>query len=281
MTRRWQTMSRVVLDLETTGTDVETARIWEIGLRFRGGPADGQTRTTLVNPGCPIPADVVELCQLTSDDLEAIAQAESFGALANKLSGYLHGRLLIGHGLTSFDLPILVRAFTEAGLVAEDWTTPAEGPAIDTLVWARHLLPELRSRKLLAVAQHLIDAETATRLGLVSAGEHRTRADVRLCDAVLEALTPRLPEDLDELLARQTELAAAQAADFDRYSYWLATSADGALRLACGKHAGTALDQVDPGYLSYVLKTQASWKDGPLPAAVDEAFRAALARSAT
>jgi DNA polymerase-3 subunit epsilon len=258
--KTWKSEPWAVLDLETTGLQVETAKIWEIGIRFRGCEG-GRTVQTLVNPECEIPAEIVEKCGLTPELLERIRQAPTFSEIAERLLRHLSGKLLVGQNILAYDRPIVQ---TELGRI---WLDPSalDVPAADTLVGLRRLHPELRSRQL---------SDVAKAWGIPGSSEaHRTAADVYMAEEILVRLRDRLPDDLDELLTFQAQWAAHQAADFERYSYWLRTDDSGELFMACGKHCGLPLRAVDPGYLEFMLCKQHEWKDGQLPPAVDEVFR--------
>lgn len=255
----WMSPNVVVIDTETTGTDPATARVWEIGLFWPNLGERGMTSSTLINPGEPLPPEVIELCGLGPADLEAIAASRPFDQVGERLLGLLSRKILIGYNLLAFDLPLLRAELARAGVDPG----ALDEPAIDVLVWLRHLRRDMRSRRLALAAQDF---------GVHVDGAHRTVADVRMTWGILRCIADQLPSDIDLLLEEQARLVAAQEADRQAYGYWLATAPDG-LRLACGKHCGLRLDQVPTSYLSFLLEAQHTWPDGPLPAEVSRLFR--------
>lgn len=256
----WKDAPWAVLDTETTGVDPATARIWEIAIVFVGGELDGRTTRTLVNPGVEIPREVVQLCKLTPGDLKAIAAAPSFCAVRDRLPRHMVGRIPVGYNALEYDWPLLEAEYKRSGSLLDDV------PLIDPLVLVRHLLPGLRSKRLSDVAQHL-GAE-------VSPDAHRAAADCWMTVGILRALCPRLPDDFNDLMDLQESWRQDQQADRKEFGHWLirdriSDSQD--LILSCGKHCGTPVQEVDPGFLKWALT-----KD--LPPAVAAEFRRVLAR---
>lgn len=262
---KWTDAPWATIDTETTGVDPSTARVWEVGIRFRGGELDGRHTETLVAPGEPIPEQVVEICGLGPEDLDAIAAARPFAEIAPRLLQHLSGRVLVGYNLLSYDLPLLQAELKRCGLPSEQLD---DAQVVDVLVLVRELRPMARSRK-------LADVYVASGLPQLQ-GVHRVRADVLMTERILLHLSHRLPPELDTLLVLQAGWRAEQEADFERYSYWL-RSRDGHIRMGCGKHGGEPLGRVPASYLRYMLNAQQSW-DEPLPEAVVAAFREALRR---
>ncbi len=127
-----------------------------------------------------------------------------------------------------------------------------ERPAVDVLVLAAELLEQASSLRLEPVA---------ASLGVACPGAHGARADVRMTEAILVALAPKLPDELEQLLAFQAEATRRQEEDRERFGGWLRRSRQepGRLRLARGKRRGDFLDELaagvtaDRGYLSWVL----------------------------
>ena len=99
--------SYVALDLETTGLDLESDEIIEVGaIRFG---ADGvlDSFQTLVNPGRPIAPPVVELTGITD---EAVRSAPAIWAVAPALEEFLGESPLVGQNVLGFDTLFLRRA---------------------------------------------------------------------------------------------------------------------------------------------------------------------------
>ena len=93
----------VAFDLETTGLDNRTDRVTELGaVVFERGRMKREF-STLVNPGIPIPPQVIELTGITND---AVAEAPDFATVAADLLAFIGDLPLCGHQV-EFDLKFL------------------------------------------------------------------------------------------------------------------------------------------------------------------------------
>jgi DNA polymerase-3 subunit epsilon len=172
-----------VLDLETTGTG-QLCRIVEIALLLLSPEGElQQERTTLINPGVPIPNAAVH----GIDDALA-GTAPAFADVAPELAGLLHGRVLVAHNLDRFDGPILLHHFWEAGSHHPELVVDL-GDGIDTMP-----NPFLSLGKLCAARGITLTGEDA----------HTALGDTRALAALLRHGLPHL----------QPSLAAARVAGF-------------------------------------------------------------------
>ena len=103
----------VVLDLETTGTWVEKDRIVEIGMIRIMPDGTRQEYIKRVNPGIPIPPNVIRIINITDDDVK---DKPGFKAIANEVMDFIGNCDLAGFNILRFDLPLLEREFYDAGL---------------------------------------------------------------------------------------------------------------------------------------------------------------------
>jgi len=222
-----------VLDLETTGVDVKTDRIVEIGiLAVRPGrPAEQHTRR--VNPGVPIPPGATAVHGITDDD---VAGAPAFGAVADDLLTRLDGCDLCGFNVKRFDLPLLYNEFRRAGR-----SFPLDGRAV---IDPQEIFHAYEPRDLTAAVRFYLGREHADARGAA--------ADVRATAAVLDAMLGRyadLKRDVDGLHAQFRDPDAVDSAGFF-------TRVAGEIRFAKGKHRGQPLDFVarnSPDYLQWML----------------------------
>lgn len=132
--------SFISLDLETTGLDVETDTIIEVGaVRFSRAGIEERWET-LVNPGQAIPIEVQEL---TGIDNAAVASAPAAPGVMAQLAEFIGERPIVGQNI-QFDLDFLA---------AEDLVPP--GVSYDTWELASILLPRADRLNLAALAEAL------------------------------------------------------------------------------------------------------------------------------
>ena len=165
----------VIVDVETTGWSPREHRITEIGaVRMRAGQVQGEF-TALVNPGQPIPDDIVALTGISNE------MAAAAPPLCTVLPGFLEfarGGVLTAHN-APFDVAFLAAACAGCGL---PWPT---GPVLDTVAVARHVLAdgEVPNCKLGTLADFF-------RTPVLP--RHRALADAQATAGVLTGLLGRL-----------------------------------------------------------------------------------------
>ncbi len=102
-----------VFDLETTGVNVATDRIIEIGI-IKILPDN--TEITLhqrIQPGIPIPEESTVIHGITDNDVK---DSPTFIEFAPKLNEFYEDCDLAGYNSNKFDIPILVEEFLRAGI---------------------------------------------------------------------------------------------------------------------------------------------------------------------
>jgi DNA polymerase-3 subunit epsilon len=114
----WIQLSRpiVFFDLEATGMNISRDRIVEICLIKVHPDGSQETRTELINPGIPIPAEVTKIHGISDQD---VADKPLFSAIAKELSTYLKNCDFAGFNSNKFDFPLLVEEFLRAGVEFE------------------------------------------------------------------------------------------------------------------------------------------------------------------
>lgn len=198
----WRDQPLVALDLETTSASVSEARIVEIALiRFaRGVPLDRWSST--VNPGELVPEQAAAVHGLTATDLAA---APTFAEVLPEIVARLSGRLIVGHNVLGFDLPVLAAEYERAG------ARLVHAPAIDTLVWCRKIGP-----KSVGPGRHRL-ATIAERWGIEQPATHRALADAEVAVRLLAKLRPEMPGELEAMLRRQARFAREREENVDGY----------------------------------------------------------------
>ncbi|MBR4960871.1 MAG: PolC-type DNA polymerase III [Clostridia bacterium] len=133
----------VVFDIETTGLSAVSCKITEIGaVRIQGGKVL-ERFNMLVNPGEPIPKNIVELTGITD---EMVANEPGIEVVLPKFFEFVGDKLLIAHN-AAFDTGFIRQAAENLGL-------PFTNPYLDTLAMSRYMNPDLKNHKLDTLAKH-------------------------------------------------------------------------------------------------------------------------------
>ena len=172
----------VVLDLETTGLDTDTAMITEIAA-YRLVPGEGgvpqedttKRLVTYVNPEQEISDHVVDLTGITNGD---VADAPTFEELMPHISSMVADADLMGYNAASYDVPLLRSLYKR-----HDSKMP--GPPARVIVDPYRIEQALRGNKLSEVYKRY------TGKGLE--GAHRAEADTKATYVVLRNQIPALP----------------------------------------------------------------------------------------
>jgi DNA polymerase III subunit epsilon len=165
----------VVVDVETTGWLPEHAGITEIAAVRIGGGQPRAEFSALVNPGHPIPADIVALTGITD---AMVSQAPAIGAVLPGFLAFADGCVLTAHN-APFDVGFLTAACGSSRIA---WP---EFPVLDTAALARSVLGE-------AEVPDCKLATLASFFGAATEPRHRALDDARATADVLQALLARL-----------------------------------------------------------------------------------------
>ena len=176
----------VAIDLETTGLNMETDVIIEVGATRFDRSGRRENFSTFVNPGRLVPREVRELTGITDADL---AGAPRFVAVRDALVRFIGGRTIVGQNI-AFDL-----AFLRAEQIH------AAGLTFDTWELASVLLP---------TAARLNLASLAAAVGVSMPVAHRALADAEATRDIFLALLGRL-EALPRSLLLELRAFAARA----------------------------------------------------------------------
>lgn len=165
----------VIVDLETTGGSAAHDAITEIGaVKVRGGEVLGEF-ATLVDPGRPIPAEIVTLTGITE---AMVSTAPPISEVIVSFLEFARGAVLVAHN-ARFDLGFLAAAARQTGA---DFHFPA---TLCTVALARRVLTreEAPSVRLSALA---------TLFGASTTPTHRALDDARATVDVLHGLLERI-----------------------------------------------------------------------------------------
>lgn len=143
----------VVIDTETTGLYPYSDRICEIALIRVSGGKVVDTFSTLVNPGCSIPAEASAVNGISDDDVDG---APEYSDIANTVASYILGSVVVGHNVT-FDLRFVDCLLKECGYTGKC-------TYIDTLSISRRMHQNLPNHKLQTLIEHFgIEQQQAHR----------------------------------------------------------------------------------------------------------------------
>ncbi|MEO8601243.1 MAG: exonuclease domain-containing protein [bacterium] len=192
----------VVLDTETTGLDVSSARLVQLSaVRFEAGQVlHDQCFDQLINPRVPIPPAATAVHRITD---AMVAGAPTFAEVKPAFDAFAGDAVLIGQRI-GFDLAVLLR---ETERIGERWQPPR---FLDTKLLAAALDREAREFGLDALA---------TRYGVTISDRHRALGDALVTAEVFAQLLPRLLAagistlaDAEAHSNAQTRIRARQAA---------------------------------------------------------------------
>jgi DNA polymerase III subunit epsilon len=228
----WHDGRLVAFDLESTGVDLEEARIVTAAIASCGGGLETQTLTLLADPGVEIPEEASAVHGITTERARAEGEPanRAIATIRNTLAGYTAGGMPIVAFNARFDLTILDRECRRHGIKPLDVRR-----VVDPFVIDKHLHRYRKgSRKLEAQALHYtgapfdlahdaaFDAVCAARVAWCIGKRGEIVRRVRGKDEAIEknalvAEWERVRHDIDLLHAAQVRWAAAQAASLEDY----------------------------------------------------------------
>lgn len=202
----------IFYDTETTGLKADKDRIVEIAAY---DPDTEQSFVQLINPGCPIPAEVTAVHKISD---EMVADAPTFSEVAEQFCAFCAGDVvLIAHNNDAFDIHFLRAEFSRCSLAL-----PASWKFLDSLKWARRYRKDLPKHTL----QFLREI-----YGIASNNAHRALDDVIVLYQVFKILTDDLTIDqIFSLLNQPKELT----------------------HMPFGKHQGDHLSKVPSSYIAWM-----------------------------
>jgi len=227
-----------VLDVQSTGLDVDTARIVKLSVIRLDPDGSEQVKSVLVNPEMPIPRGATLIHGIT--DLDVIGKPV-FRAYARSLANHIGECDLAGFGIERFGLPLLLAEFERSGVEF----LMKDRAIVDAMVVFHRLEPRnLASayRQFVGEALPETDDESQTARNVLDIlnGELRSAPEV-----------PDNPREISAWSKGFDENAIDSGGKF----IW---SDGGKALVNFGKHRGELLSEVaknDPEYLSWILRS--------------------------
>jgi len=231
------TLTKPILffDLETTGIEIGTDRIVQIGA-IKVMPDGSKTEYNwLINPGMSIPKDAGAIHGITD---EMVKDKPMLGEMTQELTELFSNVDLGGYNVKNFDIPFLIAEFARIGIPFDtEHVRVVDGMAIFRTMEPRNL--EAAYKKY--CGKQLVDAHDA--LVDIKATLEVVEGQVAFYDTV-----PNTPEGLHDLCFPP---------DPDAYdAEGKLKFVDGQLTITFGKNRGKSLQylaQNDSGYLEWIL----------------------------
>jgi len=248
------------IDFETTGTDVATARIVQVGVAVTRGELVHSWQE-YVNPGIPIPPEATAIHGITD---AMVADAKPWGpVLLCQLAVMLEGvRAITGYNVRRYDLPLLDAEHNRTcGALAKPW----QGiPVIDAIdVWHR-------------VEPRNLSAAVLKWTGRDHVAAHTAGADAEASIAVLRAMLSTWGQEGDAATLAQAALPPDARNWID--SQGKLARMNGIECINFGKYKGTPLVMADAGFLRWMLEPARGFPNDALEYVRKELTRRASVR---
>ncbi len=221
-------------DLETTGINITNDRIVEISILKVFPDAKEESKTWIVNPTIPIPAEVTAIHGFSDAD---VADKPTFKEIAKDVYNMIKDSDLGGFNSDRFDIPVLAEELVRAGIDFD----MKNRVAIDV----QTIFHKMEQRTLAAAFKFYCDKNLD--------GAHGAEADTRATFEVLKAQI----EKYDELENDSKFLAEfSTRKQFADFAGFLTYNKIGEECFSFGKHKGKRVEDVlndEPGYFGWLL----------------------------
>lgn len=101
----------IFFDLETTGTNIVSDRIVQIAYHKVSPNGKEETKSFMINPEMPIPAEATAIHKITNED---VADCPVFKEVAKEIIKDMEGCDLAGYNSNRFDIPLLAEELLRA-----------------------------------------------------------------------------------------------------------------------------------------------------------------------
>ncbi|WP_336127182.1 3'-5' exonuclease [Mesoflavibacter sp. CH_XMU1422-2] len=221
-------------DLETTGINITNDRIVEISILKVYPNGNKESKTWLVNPEMPIPAEVSAIHGITDDK---VANEPTFKQLASEINNMIKDADLAGFNSNRFDIPLLAEEMLRADM---DFDMKSR-LAIDV----QTIFHKMEQRTLSAAYKFYCDKTLENA--------HTAAADTLATYEVLEAQVERY-EDLENNAKFLADFSSRKR--FADFAGFIAFNKEGQEVFSFGKHKGKLVTDVletEPGYFGWLL----------------------------
>ncbi|WP_430615437.1 exonuclease domain-containing protein [Flavobacterium sp. JP2137] len=220
-------------DLETTGVDVAKDRIVEISILKVYPNGNKESRTWLVNPERPIPAETSAIHGITD---ERVANEPTFKQLAAQVYNMIKDSDLAGFNSDRFDIPLLA----EELLRAEVDFDMKNRVSVDV-----QTIFHKKEERTLSAAYRFYCNESLENA-------HSAEADTNATYEILKAQLDRYSDLENDMKALSEYTTRKKSVDFAGF---IALNAEGQEVFSFGKHKGALVDDIlerEPGYFGWI-----------------------------
>jgi len=220
-------------DLETTGVNISKDRIVEIAILKILPNGNKESKTWLVNPEMPIPAQTTAVHGITD---EKVANEPTFKELAPEVSKMIAGCDLGGYNSNKFDIPLLAEEMLRVGLDFD----MTNNVAVDV----QNIFHKMEQRTLVAAYKFYCDKDLTNA--------HSAEFDTLATYEVLKSQLDKYPELENDTKFLADFSSRRRTADFAGF---IAFDEDGREVFTFGKHKGKLVDEVlekEPGYFGWI-----------------------------
>lgn len=220
-------------DLETTGVNVAKDKIVEISILKVFPNGNKESKTWLVNPERPIPAETTAVHGITD---EKVANEPTFKELSSSIYEMIKGCDLGGFNSNRFDIPLLAEELLRADIDFD----MKNSSAVDV----QTIFHKMEQRTLVAAYKFYCDKDLTDA--------HSAAADTEATYEVLKAQLDKYP-DLQNDTKWLAEFSSRKR--FADFAGFIAYNKDGAETFSFGKHKGKLVEVVlenEPGYFGWI-----------------------------
>ncbi len=224
-----------IIDIESTGTNVATDRIIELGILKVNPDHSEESKLYKLNPTVPISEEATRIHGYTN---EMVRDFPTFSEKAREIFEFLNDADLAGYNSNRFDIPLLVEEFLRVGMVFEVKTR--------RMIDVYRIFTAMEKRDLTAAYKFYCEKEFPDA--------HSALADIRATYEVLQAQLDRYEElenDVDSLneISKDVEYV-----DLGRRMIYV----NGEPVFNFGKHKGEKVRDVlerEPTYYSWIMRS--------------------------
>lgn len=225
-------------DLETTGINLTKDRVVEISILKVFPNGNKESKTWLVNPERPIPAETTAIHGI--DDAK-ITNEPTFKELAHRIHEMIKDSDLAGYNSNKFDIPMLAEEFLRAEIEFDF----SKRLAVDV----QNIFHKMEKRTLGAAYVFYCDKTLDNA--------HTAEADTNATYEILKAQLDRYPNDLENDIKQLSEFSNRfRAADFAGF---ITLNDKDEEVFSFGKYRGKRVEDVfdqDPGYYGWMQKAE-------------------------